>query len=1045
MGVLPPCWPGPADPDAAARLLDRFAALGAPERQLCARPEAAAMLRCLGGNSPFLSDLALRRPGCLRLLARRGPEAALAAALGALARVRADAPRPEVTRALRVARAEVALLTAASDLGGLWGLDQVTAALSDLAEAALRLATAHALHAASAPGGPLRLPAGPGDPDPCRGSGFTVLAMGKLGARELNYSSDVDLVLLYDPAAHPYHAGGLGEAFARVGRDLVALMERRDADGYVARTDLRLRPDPATTPAVVRLPAALAYYESMGQTWERAAFSKARPVAGDLALGARFLEAIRPFVWRRHLDFAALSDIAEVKRRIDEHRGATAARRAVAVGGGASSARAVPGVAAPGASSGTARGDAATRGGGAGAAARGGTPPGVEPLEEAVPGANPEAVLPKAPPDAPPNGPWAGAGEAPERALLGHDLKLGRGGIREVEFLAQALQLAWGGRDPRLREPATVPALRALAAAGHLPPATAERLAVAYAALRRAEHRLQMVADRQTHALPDTPAGMAAFARFMGMPGDAPADALGDASGGAPGAASGRAPGRAPDDVAGAGGAGPAPDGGRAMAAGLLAHLEAVHAAFAPLAPGPVAPDELDLGPEDAPAPPETLARLRALGFTRPEAAVGAARRWRAGRPRALRSERARGLLRAVLPAVLRALGRQRAPDEALARLDALLERLPAGVQLLSAFRRHPPLLERVAGVLGAAPGLADHLAAAPASLDGLLGREGADPDPAASLRLQLRGGAALPGGGADAALEEALGVAGRFVRGEEFRLSCAQMEGRLDADAAGVARTALADAVLGELLPRVLRAHRVRHGRVHGGAMAVVALGKCGGREMMAGSDLDLLLVYDHPEAVTASTGGARPLPASQYFIRLAHALVAALTAPGREGPLYAVDVRLRPSGNKGPVAVPLSGFRRYHATEAWTWERMALTRARVVAGPPALRRRVQAALREALAGPAAAAPSPEATAPPATVPGAAMDASPGTVPGTHPTGAPGAARAVRPAVAPVASANAAPGAHAPHAGGGRGARRGRVARHGAGGRGGDATSPGA
>ncbi len=388
---------------------------------------------------------------------------------------------------------------------------------------------------------------------------------------------------------------------------------------------------------------------------------------------------------------------------------------------------------------------------------------------------------------------------------------------------------------------------------------------------------------------------------------------------------------------AGAGGA----DGFAGM---LLGELEAVHAAFAPLlAPLPSFPDELDMRGAGEP-PPATLAALRGMGFARPDAVVAAVRGWQAGRPRALRSERARSLLRVVLPALLAALARQRAPDEAFGRLDALLARLPAGVQLFSMLARNPALLERLAGVLGAAPMLADHLAAVPAALEGLFGREGADPDPAGSLALQL----------ADARegeLEDVLALAQRFVRGEEFRLACAQMEGRLDADAAGVARAALAEAVVAEVLPRVMAGHVRRHGRVRGGGLAVVALGKAGGREMMAGSDLDLLLVYDHPPEVAESTG-ARPVPVSQYYIRAAHAVVAALTAQGREGPLYAVDMRLRPSGSKGPVAVSLAGFSRYHAQEAWTWERMALTRARVVAGPARLRRRVAAALRAALAG---------------------------------------------------------------------------------------------
>ncbi len=986
--VLPDRWPEPADPQAAGRLLAEFAALGREEARLVARAAPRAMLACLGGNSAYLAGLALREPACVRRLVRLGPEAVRLQAMAALAATSPTAERAVVAAALRAARRHVALATALADLGGAWTLEQVTGALSDLADATLRLAVSHLLHAARADG--LRLPrlarlprdaagdaqageaqAGPGGAaarglrrrDLGAGSGFVVLGMGKLGARELNYSSDVDLVLLYDPAAHPYHdAAGradssqppvargrvrgragdreagidLGAVFSRLARGLVSLMEAREDGGIVFRVDLRLRPDPGASPPAVSLPGALAYYEGVGQNWERAAMIKARPVAGDLALGAAFLDAIRPFVWRRHLDFAAIADIAGLKRRIDRHK----------------------------------RPDA--------------------PDLLAAPGPAGDDVA----------------------LLLGHDLKLGQGGIREVEFLAQTLQLVWGGRNPGLREPRTVAALHLLAAAGHVAPAVAADLDAAYRVLRGAEHRLQMVADRQTHSLPATRPGFEAFATFMGF---------GD---------------------------------GAAMARALLARLRAVHSAFDALTAPPAtrvpavqhppaagvdeaeatrpsraesgagwesgatagesawtaAPEvaaALDIGDGAETVAPATLSALAGLGFAQPEAAVEILRGWRAGRPRALRSERARALIARLTPALLDALhaslaraGARARPvrdaagagcgpgaagagtgavagsggarpgaepsagveaaraagaggpsmDRLLARFDALLCALPAGVQLLSLFERNPALLGRVATVLGAAPSLADHLQAVPSAIEGLLRPDDVDPDPARSLALQLRD--------ADT-LDAALGVAQRFLRGEEFRLACGQLEGRLGPDLVGLARSRLADAVLDALLPLVLGEHRRRYGSVEGGGMAVVALGKAGGREMMAGSDLDLMLVYDHAASVADSDGpdgggapaSARRIPVSQYYIRAAHALVAALTSPGREGPLYAVDMRLRPSGNKGPVAVSLAGFRRYHAADAWTWERMALTRARVVAAPPGLRAAVEAAIRTALA----------------------------------------------------------------------------------------------
>jgi [glutamine synthetase] adenylyltransferase / [glutamine synthetase]-adenylyl-L-tyrosine phosphorylase len=756
----------------------------------------------------------------MRALVASGPDAVVAATMAELAAIAPSTRRDRIAAAMRRAKRIVALATAIADIAGIWPLERVTAVLSDLAEATLSLALAHLLRAAH-DAGELRLP----DPsDPAHGSGFTALGMGKLGARELNYSSDVDLVLLYDPAAAIYTEATEGHAIggftSRIARALVSLMEARDADGYVFRTDLRLRPDPSVTPPAVALPAAITYYESMGQNWERAAMIKARPVAGDLALGAAFLEAIRPFVWRRGLDFAAVADIHAMKRRIDQYKGGALADTA-------------------------------------------------DPLA----------------------------------SIAGHNVKLGEGGIREIEFLAQTLQLVWGGRDPALRVPTTLGALSTLARAGHVPRNAARELAAAYRFLRRVEHRLQMTADRQLHELPQRPAELARFATFMGYP-----------------------------DAAG-------------FAVELLRHLRQVREHYAEvfeLVPELLAPAEpalgLDFSGVDA-APEATVTALSALGFANPDRIVSAVRGWQAGHVRALRSARARELLAQLLPRMLAALARQPQPDTVFNRFDAFLARQQAGVQLLSLFQRNPGLLDRIVAVLGAAPSLANHLASHPAALDGLLSPD-ENPDPAHLLRGRLRDARLL---------EDVIEITRRTVREEDFSTSVATMEGRIDADEAGLRRTAIADAALGALLSPVLADYASRFGRVRGGSMAVMAMGKAGGREMMAGSDLDLMLIYDHPEEVSESRG-ARRMPVSQWFVRAAHAYVAAVTAPGVDGPLYEVDMRLRPSGNKGPVAVSLGSFRRYHAEAAWTWERMALTRARVVAGPPALRARIEAAITEAL-----------------------------------------------------------------------------------------------
>ena len=410
-------WPLPHDPVAAARLTERFAALGDAEARLAARPDIAAMLDALGGNSPFLSDLAVREATTVARFAAEGADAPAADAMAALRRTPVTARRETVAAALREAKRRIALLCALADIGGRWSLERVTETLSDLADATLDMALGHLLRTAHDMGD-LLLP-DPAHPAAC--GGFAVLGMGKLGARELNYSSDVDLILLFDPTAPIYTERTTDHAMvgftARIARALVALMETRDAGGYVFRTDLRLRPDPSATPPALALTNAITYYESMGQNWERAAMIKARPVAGDLSLGFAFLEAIRPFVWRRGLDFAAVADIQAMKRRIDRHKGGA-----------------------------------------------------------------------------------LNAAADPVARIAGHNVKLGEGGIREIEFLVQTLQLVWGGRDPGLRDRATLAALRLLTGTGHIPPDAAEELAEAYRFLRRVEHRLQMVHDRQTHS-----------------------------------------------------------------------------------------------------------------------------------------------------------------------------------------------------------------------------------------------------------------------------------------------------------------------------------------------------------------------------------------------------------------------------------------------------------------------------------------------------------------------------------------------------------------
>ena len=818
--IMPHHWPVPYDEAAADRLVERFHAIGETEARLLEAPDVLTMLRSLGGTSPYLAELLLRESDSVHRLVINGPDVAFAHVLSCLSQISPASTRPNIAAALRQAKRAVALIVAIADVGGIWPLESVTGALSELAKATLRLAMGHLLRSAH----DLRDIRLQDANRPELNCGFVALAMGKLGAEELNYSSDIDLILLYDGSCSAYAsvraADSIGSFTSRLARNLITLMEARDANGYVFRTDLRLRPDPAATPPAVALHAALAYYESMGQNWERAAMIKARPIAGDLALGHRFLEAIRPFVWRRGLDFAAVADIHTMKRRID------VAKKTALVHGG----------------------DPVTR-------------------------------------------------------IAGHNVKLGEGGIREIELLVQTLQMIWGGRDPTLRARQTLSAMVRLVETGHLQESSQRQLEGSYRFLREVEHRLQMVNDRQTHNIPEQRDEMDRIAGFMGYP-DAPA-----------------------------------------FAEIFLHHVDVVRANYrAVFEHVPDLPGTEAVGPEfdfrgDDPEPAATVAALRSLGYHDTNRIISTVRQWLAGRVRALRSGRARDLMTTMVPSILATLGRQANPDDAFNRFDRFVSALPAGVQPMSLFQRNPRLLDRVAAVLGAAPMLSEHLARYPSALEGLLYTEDVV-DVSRMLRSRM----------ADATrIEDVIQVVRSAVKERDFFLSVATLEGRLNADASGRQRTTLAEAALSVLVPAVLADFAARFGRVPRGGLAVVAMGKVGGREMMAGSDLDLMFIYDHPSDVTESRG-SRNLPASQWFVRAVQACIGALTAPGHEGEMYALDMRLRPSGNKGPLAVSLVSFKHYHEWDAWTWERMALTRARVVAGPADLRRRVNQAIEVAI-----------------------------------------------------------------------------------------------
>jgi [glutamine synthetase] adenylyltransferase / [glutamine synthetase]-adenylyl-L-tyrosine phosphorylase len=727
-------------------------------------------------HAPFLALGLDRFPALEALLAAGEGEAALAWARAA------GTGAPTVASALRREKLALAVALAVGDLAGAFPLLRVTGELSAFADRALDAAISDAIQQ--------RVP----EAEP---AGFLALALGKHGAGELNFSSDIDPILLYDPARLPRRERDEpGEAAQRVARTLMQTMSHVDAEGYVFRVDLRLRPASEVSPLAIPIEAALTHYESSALAWERAAFIRARACAGDIPAGEAFLAAIRPFVWRKSLDFGAIADIGRLTQRIRaNHTG-------------------------------------------------------------------------------------------PMRPGPGFNLKQGRGGIREVEFFAQTHQLIHGGRHPAIRVRGTRASLDALAAAGLIDPGDARVLGDCYDRLRTAEHRLQMVADQQTHTLPADPAALDNVARLDGL-----AD-------------------------------------GAALLADLAEITEQVGQRY----------DKLiaEHGGENvsvavaAPGGDALEAELARLGFTEPEVLAARIEGWRQGKVRALRSEAARAAFDAVLMPLLTAFAAGPEPDRALLRWEQLLSGLPSAVNLFRLLEARPALLALLARILGLAPPLADALARRADLLDPLIDATAFDlPGDVAALAAQMRDGE----DGDD--YERLLDRVRRRVGELRFKLGVQLIEGTRDPMAVGQALSRVAEAALSVLSDAATSEFERVHGRIAGGELIVMGYGRLGGGALTHASDLDLVFLFSG--AHSAESDGARPLGATLYFNRLAQRVIAALSVPTAEGALYEVDVRLRPSGAQGPIAVSLDAFERYQRESAWTWEHMALARSRVLYGPGA------------------------------------------------------------------------------------------------------------
>ncbi|NPV19797.1 bifunctional [glutamine synthetase] adenylyltransferase/[glutamine synthetase]-adenylyl-L-tyrosine phosphorylase [Bradyrhizobium aeschynomenes] len=805
-------------PDKAEQRLTEWLAeleppLAASLRALLANGWPRTILQGIAECSPYLFDLVRVDGHRLDRLLRCEPQTHLAELIARTGREVFEASsEADVMRLLRQLKSEAALLIALCDIGGVWPVMQVTAGLTDVAVSSVQMALRYLLRQEAARG---RLsPADVAQPE--QGCGLFVLAMGKMGAGELNYSSDIDLIVFFDPDATTLARDIEPQPFfVRVTQALARLLQSRTADGYVFRVDLRLRPDPASTQVAMSTEAALHYYEREGRTWERAAMIKARICAGDIAAGEAMLAELSPFVWRKHLDFQALTDVHDMKRQMQVYRGHS------------------------------------------------------------------------------------------EIAVEGHNVKVGRGGIREIEFFAQTQQLIAGGRHPELRVRPTLQALDVLTTSKWITAQARDELTVAYEFLRRVEHRLQMMADEQIHSLPDDVEGVGRFACFFGY------------------------------------------DSRERFAVDLLFHLNIVQGHYARLFEGdPTGTVSLPAvnygaGPDE----PRLMEHLAGLGFRDPVMVAKTLQQWQAGEYRVFRADATRAAFNDFLPALIDGLAHADEPDRAVVAFDRFLQALQLGGRLVTLLGQNRDLVALVALVLGAAPRLGDMLARQPRLMDGLIDPRffGAIPD---RRELSARLAATLQDAGT---YEEFLDRLRQFGQESLFLIGTRILSGTVSAQQAGTAFADVAEGIVHTVHDLVTERFAAQHGRIKRQETAIVAMGRLGAREMTASSDLDLILLYDF-DADAPDSDGERALQGAHYFARFTQRLISAFTSRTNYGVLYDIDMRLRPSGRAGPLASHIDSFAHYQEQEAWTWEHMALTRARVISASPEFRARIEQIIQTAL-----------------------------------------------------------------------------------------------
>jgi [glutamine synthetase] adenylyltransferase / [glutamine synthetase]-adenylyl-L-tyrosine phosphorylase len=693
------------DPERASRamaeLRERSLASSDPDlvewvRAIADDPAGRRLLEAIFSNSPFLTACALADIPLLMQVLTRGPDSTFGRMIDRIKDKFGKEPAQDrLMRELRQCRRHAALVAAIADITGHWPLERVTHALSDFADAALSATISHLLRGAAENGDIVLAD----EHFPEDGCGYVALAMGKYGARELNYSSDIDLIILYDPVKVDCRAArGLQHSFLRLSRQLVGILDQHTEDGYVFRVDLRLRPDPSSTPIAIPCAAAQSYYATRGELWERAAMIKARPVAGDIALGRRFLSELSPFIWRDQMDFSMIRDLQSIKKRINAHRGSG------------------------------------------------------------------------------------------EIGFLGHNIKLGRGGIREIEFFAQTHQLIYGGSDPYLRCQRTVDALTTLTEAGWIDDRVADELTEAYEFLRQLEHRLQMVDDQQTQTLPSDAGELRRIAGFMGF------------------------------------------EDGDDFRDTLLHHLHRVAGHytgfFGDSSPPAGAPSWT---PASAAATDQALETLRHAGFKDADGALHRLQAWHKGSLCTAGDERSRAASVELIPAAIEAAGRTGDPDRTLESLDGFLAGLDKDHRCFSLLSANPRVIDLLADIVAAAPAFAARLSHEPEQLQAALSPDFFSLLPDRRLFMaELAELVRLPD------LQAAIDRAAAWANARRFQIAVNILRHRIDSSEAGRALCGVADAIVRSFAARLAD------------QVTVLAFGPYGTGDLATGSALGLLILHE-------------------------------------------------------------------------------------------------------------------------------------------------------------------------------------------------------